>query len=55
MERQHILEVLERTKGIVSGARGAAIMLGLRPSTLRSRMKKLGIAARADFEAGSEG
>ena len=43
-ERAHILEALEKTKWRVSGPSGAAVRLGLKPTTLESRMKKLGIA-----------
>jgi PAS domain S-box-containing protein len=43
VERHHILEILQRTQWQVAGAGGAAERLGLKPSTLRSRMKKLGI------------
>jgi formate hydrogenlyase transcriptional activator len=43
MERTHILEVLEHTRGQIGGSGGAAEILGLPISTLRSRMKKLGI------------
>ena len=43
VERAHILRVLEETKGVIEGAKGAATILGLRPSTLRSRLQKLGI------------
>ena len=43
IERQHILEILEKTNWRVSGQNGAAEILGLKPSTLESRMKKLGI------------
>jgi formate hydrogenlyase transcriptional activator len=42
-ERDHILRALEATRWRVKGPRGAAAALGLNPSTLRSRMKKLGI------------
>lgn len=42
-ERKYILRVLERTSGVVSGARGAARILDIKPTTLQSRMKKLGI------------
>jgi predicted ATPase/transcriptional regulator with GAF, ATPase, and Fis domain len=42
-ERARILEVLEETKWRVSGPRGAAVRLGLKPTTLESRMKRLGI------------
>jgi DNA-binding NtrC family response regulator len=40
---RHIRRVLSRTKGKVSGPDGAAVHLGINPSTLRNRMKKLGI------------
>jgi transcriptional regulator with GAF, ATPase, and Fis domain len=43
VEREHILKVLERTKWRIEGHKGAATFLGLNPSTLRSRMQKLGI------------
>jgi len=43
MERDYINLVLKRTGWRVSGARGAAKILGLKPTTLESRMKKLGI------------
>ncbi len=42
-ERAHVLRVLERTRWTIEGDDGAAAVLGLRPSTLRSRMRKLGI------------
>jgi transcriptional regulator with GAF, ATPase, and Fis domain len=40
---QHIRRVLSKTKGKVHGPDGAAAVLGINPSTLRNRMKKLGI------------
>ncbi|MGH7791262.1 MAG: sigma-54 interaction domain-containing protein, partial [Thermodesulfobacteriota bacterium] len=43
IERLHILSVLEETKWVIEGKRGAALVLGLNHSTLRSRMQKLGI------------
>jgi transcriptional regulator with GAF, ATPase, and Fis domain len=43
VERNHILEVLMRTNWRVEGTDGAAALLNLNPSTLRSRMKKLGV------------
>jgi transcriptional regulator with GAF, ATPase, and Fis domain len=43
LERQHILDTLERTRWKVSGPGGAAEILGLKPTTLEARMKKLGI------------
>lgn len=43
IERDAITQVLRHTGGRVSGARGAAKILGLKPTTLESRMKKLGV------------
>jgi PAS domain S-box-containing protein len=43
VERRHILMILEETGWKIEGAKGAAQALGLKPSTLRGRMKKLGI------------
>jgi len=43
LERSHIIRVLEETNWIIDGPRGAALILGLHPNTLRSRMQKLGI------------
>jgi DNA-binding NtrC family response regulator len=42
-ERAHLLYVLEQTRWTIEGRDGAAAILGLKPSTLRSRMRKLGI------------
>jgi PAS domain S-box-containing protein len=44
MERRHILATLETTAWKVSGKGGAAELLGLRPTTLESRMARLGLA-----------
>ena len=49
IEREHIRHVLEQTHWRIYGPYGAATQLGLNPSTLRSRMKKLGISRPADF------
>ena len=43
VERNHILEILDQTQWKVSGKNGAADILGLNRSTLRARMRKLGI------------
>jgi chemotaxis protein methyltransferase CheR len=43
VERDHIVRVLEQTNWKVSGKNGAAEILGLNRSTLRARIKKLGI------------
>jgi formate hydrogenlyase transcriptional activator len=42
-ERQQILAALEKSNWVVAGAEGAAARLGLKRSTLQSRMQKLGI------------
>jgi formate hydrogenlyase transcriptional activator len=43
-ERAHILSILKQTRWVVSGPNGAATRLGINRSTLKFRMKKLGIA-----------
>jgi DNA-binding NtrC family response regulator len=43
VERAHIRGVLDATRWKIEGERGAARVLGLNPSTLRGRMRKLGI------------
>ena len=43
VERAHILRTLEHTGWVISGEKGTATILGLHPSTLQSRMQKLGI------------
>jgi transcriptional regulator with GAF, ATPase, and Fis domain len=40
---RHIRRALTKTKGKINGPDGAANILGINPSTLRNRMKKLGI------------
>ena len=41
---RHIRRILAQTKGRVHGKGGAAAVLGIKPSTLRNRMNRLGIA-----------
>jgi PAS domain S-box-containing protein len=43
IEKEHILRILEQIKWKVSGEKGAAKILGLNPTTLEARMKKMGI------------
>lgn len=43
IEREHIVAVLEDARWKISGSAGAAARLGIPPSTLRSKMKKLSI------------
>jgi len=47
-EREHILRVLREAKGMISGPSGAAKRLGLKRTTLNSKLKKLGIK-RSDY------
>lgn len=42
-ERSHIIRALAETKWVIHGKKGAAELLGINPSTLRSRMEKLGV------------
>jgi formate hydrogenlyase transcriptional activator len=51
MERTHIIHVLESSGWKIKGDGNAADRLGMNPSTLRSRMKKLGIARPSDAGA----
>jgi len=43
-ERDHILRALEESKWVLGGAKGAAAMLGMKRTTLQSRMQRLGIS-----------
>jgi formate hydrogenlyase transcriptional activator len=43
VERSHIIDILQKTDWVIDGRRGAASILKMNPSTLRSRMQKLGI------------
>lgn len=43
-ERERIIEALKSTNGVVAGPRGAALKLGLKRTTLLSRMQRLGIS-----------
>lgn len=40
-ERENILKALEQSKGKIYGPAGAAAILGMKPTTLTSRMKKM--------------
>ena len=45
-ERRYLERVLEHTGGIIHGERGAARLLHMKPTTLRSRLEKLGVKKR---------
>lgn len=47
-EREHILRTLRESRGMISGPNGAAARLGLKRTTLNSKLKKLGIE-RSDY------
>ncbi|MGR5078543.1 sigma 54-interacting transcriptional regulator [Photobacterium swingsii] len=47
IEREHIIQVLKETNGIVAGPKGAAVRLGLKRTTLLSRMQRLGISSKS--------
>jgi formate hydrogenlyase transcriptional activator len=49
LEREHILRILRETGGVIAGLHGAAARLGMKRTTLQSRMQKMGIT-RADYE-----
>ena len=42
-DRRYLIKVLEHTGGVIHGKRGAALLLGMKPTTLRSRLEKLGV------------
>jgi transcriptional regulator with GAF, ATPase, and Fis domain len=48
-QRHFILEVLRQSNGRIRGPQGAAARLGLKPTTLEARLKKLGIAKHYDW------
>jgi transcriptional regulator with GAF, ATPase, and Fis domain len=50
-EREHILDVLKQTDGLIGGMHGAASRLGLPRTTLVYKMRKLGIEARRPHRA----
>jgi formate hydrogenlyase transcriptional activator len=50
VEREYILRTLRESGGVIAGVRGAAARLGMKRTTLQSRMQKLGIT-REEYEA----
>jgi formate hydrogenlyase transcriptional activator len=49
LEREYIIRVLRETGGVIGGPRGAAVRLGMKRTTLQSRILKMGIS-RQDYE-----
>lgn len=50
MEREYILRTLRESGGVIAGAHGAAARLGMKRTTLQSRIQKLGIT-RSEYES----
>lgn len=50
---EHIRRALVRTRGRVEGTEGAAQLLGVKPDSLRARMRKLGINVKEYRKTGS--
>jgi formate hydrogenlyase transcriptional activator len=48
VQREQIIEILRQTRGVLSGPAGAAARLGLKRTTLQSKMQQLGIS-RTDY------
>jgi transcriptional regulator with GAF, ATPase, and Fis domain len=44
LERQYIIRVLRETNGVIAGPHGAAVRLGMKRTTLQSRILKMGIS-----------
>jgi DNA-binding NtrC family response regulator len=51
IEREHILQALRETDGVIGGRFGAAFRLGLKRTTLLSRMQRFGISAERKYVA----
>ena len=49
VERQRILEALQESGAVIGGRNGAAVRLGLKRTTLLSKMQKLGIARNTNY------
>ena len=48
VEREHIIRALREARGVISGVKGAAARLGLKRTTLQSRIQRMGIS-RTDY------
>ncbi len=52
VEREYILQKLRETRGLISGPKGAARLLGVKRTTLQSKMERLGITRQDYLEQG---
>jgi formate hydrogenlyase transcriptional activator len=53
-EKEHIIRILRESRGMIAGPKGAARRLGVKRTTLQSKMKKLGITRKDYAEPASE-
>jgi formate hydrogenlyase transcriptional activator len=53
-EREHIIRILRETRGMIAGPKGAARRLGIKRTTLQSKMKRLGITRQDYAEPAAE-
>ncbi len=53
-ERNYIIRILQECKGVIAGPSGAAVRLGVKRTTLQSKMQRLGIS-RSDYEGERRG
>jgi DNA-binding NtrC family response regulator len=54
VEYRHVRRIMEITDGRVEGKRGAAVLLGMNPATLRHRLQKLGIPFGRHWKKGGK-
>jgi len=54
VEREYIIQKLRETRGLISGPKGAARLLGVKRTTLQSKMERLGITRRDYSEQGPQ-
>jgi DNA-binding NtrC family response regulator len=51
IERERILQVLRETGSVIAGPKGAAVRLGLKRTTLLSKMERLGISRTTKYDS----
>jgi formate hydrogenlyase transcriptional activator len=54
VEREYIIQKLRETRGLISGPKGAARLLGVKRTTLQSKIERLGIARRDYSDEGPQ-
>ena len=53
-QRDHIVDVLKNSQGVIAGRNGAAARLGMKRTTLLYRMRKLGIEQKRVYVQDAE-